>query len=86
MVGEFIKDMDFFKNKKILITGGVGFIGSTLAKKLIDSGAEITLVDSLVPEYGGNLYNIIDFEKDLRLNISDVRDKYSFKYLILIKF
>ena len=49
---------DYFKNKKILITGGLGFIGSTLAQRLVKMEADVCLVDSLIPEYGGNNFNI----------------------------
>jgi len=50
--------MEIFKSKRVLITGGLGFIGSNLAMRLVELGADITLVDSLIPEYGGNLWNI----------------------------
>lgn len=71
-----------FKSSKVLITGGLGFVGSNLARRLVDLGADVTLVDSLVPEYGGNLFNISGMEDRLRVNISDVRDMHSMKYLI----
>lgn len=71
-----------FCGKKILITGGLGFIGSNLARKLVGIGAEVTLVDSLIPEYGGNLFNIRDFRDEVTINISDVRDPHSMRYLI----
>ncbi len=74
--------MESYKNKKILITGGLGFIGSNLARKLLDLGTEVTLVDSLIPEYGGNLHNIEGIREKVTVNISDVRDVYSMKYLI----
>jgi UDP-glucose 4-epimerase len=73
---------NIFKDKQILITGGLGFIGSNLAIRLVDLGAEVTVVDSLVPEYGGNLFNLHGSEDRLRLNISDVRDEYSIRYLV----
>jgi len=71
-----------FNGKKILITGGIGFIGSSLARKLVQMGALITLVDSLIPEYGGNLFNIHDIRKNVMINIADVRDEYSMTYLV----
>jgi nucleoside-diphosphate-sugar epimerase len=71
-----------FKNKKILITGGLGFIGSNLAQRLVVLGAKLTLVDSLIPEYGGNLWNIESIEDKVNVNISDVRDAHAMKYLI----
>ncbi len=71
-----------FKSSHVLITGGLGFIGSNLAKHLVDLGAQVTLVDSLIPEYGGNLFNISGIEDKVNVNISDVRDEHSMKYLI----
>lgn len=71
-----------FLGAKALITGGVGFIGSNLARELVRLGATVTVVDSLVPEYGGNLFNIRDIGGQIRVNVSDVRDEYSFRYLI----
>src|SRR5438093_9647556 len=71
-----------FTGKRILITGGLGFIGSNLAHRLVDLGADVTLVDSLVPEYGGNLFNVADIDRRVRVNISDVRDQHSMRYLI----
>jgi UDP-glucose 4-epimerase len=64
-------DNSDFATKKILITGGLGFIGSNLARRLVEIGANVTLVDSLISEYGGNNFNI-----------SDVRDAHSMKYLV----
>jgi UDP-glucose 4-epimerase len=71
-----------FVAKKILITGGLGFIGSNLARRLVELGAQVTLVDSLIPEYGGNLFNIAGIDSKVRVNISDVRDEHSMKYLV----
>jgi UDP-glucose 4-epimerase len=71
-----------FAGKRVLITGGLGFIGSTLARRLIDLGAIVVLVDSLIPEYGGNLFNIHGVDARVRVNISDVRDEHSMKYLV----
>lgn len=72
----------YFRGKKALITGGVGFIGSNLARALVTMGADVLLVDSLIPEYGGNLFNIIDIRDQLRLNIADVRDEHGMRYLV----
>ncbi len=69
-------------NADCLITGGLGFIGSNLARRLVDLGARVTLVDSLIPEYGGNLFNIAGIEERVRVNIADVRDEYSMDYLV----
>jgi len=74
--------LSFYTNKKVLITGGLGFIGSNLAHRLLELGAEVLLVDSLIPDYGGNLFNIADIQDRVRINISDVRDQYSMNYLV----
>lgn len=71
-----------FKGKRVLITGGIGFIGSNLARALVRLGAKVTLLDSLIPEYGGNMRNIHGLEKKVRLNISDVRNRHSLPALL----
>ncbi len=71
-----------FENKRVLITGGLGFIGSNLARRLVDLGARIVLLDSLIPEYGGNLFNIARIEDRVEVNVSDVRDAHSMRYLV----
>ncbi len=71
-----------FQSKKILITGGLGFIGSNLACRLVTSGAKVTVVDSLIPEYGGNRWNIEPIKDQIQINISDVRDEHAMKYLV----
>jgi UDP-glucose 4-epimerase len=73
---------DSFSGARVLITGGLGFIGSNLAARLVALGADVTLVDSLIPEYGGNRHNIHALEGRVRVNIADVRDEYSMDYLI----
>ena len=74
--------LEKFRSKHVLITGGLGFIGSNLAQRLVTLGANVTLVDSLIPEYGGNLHNIKGIEEQVRVNISDVRDEHSMGYLV----
>ena len=74
--------IDFLVGKKILITGGMGFIGSNLARRLIELGNEITIVDSLIAEYGGNLRNLHDLRDEIRINLSDIRDEFSMKEII----
>jgi UDP-glucose 4-epimerase len=74
--------LDFYRGRRIMITGGVGFIGSNLAHRLVDLGAHILLVDSLIPEYGGNLFNIQDISDCVRLNIADVRMQTTMEALV----
>lgn len=71
-----------FINKRVLITGGCGFIGSHLARRLIGEHAQVTIVDSLLPTFGGNLANIADIRDRLWLNIADVRDTHAMGYLL----
>jgi UDP-glucose 4-epimerase len=71
-----------FSAKQILITGGLGFIGSNLARRLVEMGAQVILVDSLIPDYGGNLFNIDGLADRVTVNIADVRDEYSMDYLV----
>jgi UDP-glucose 4-epimerase len=78
-----VNDLDHgLRGARVLVTGGAGFIGSTLAARLVTAGAEVTLIDSLIPEYGGNLANLAGIEDAVRLNISDVRDEHSIRYLV----
>ncbi|GAB4558714.1 MAG: NAD-dependent epimerase/dehydratase family protein [Anaerolineae bacterium] len=72
----------FYHEKRVIITGGLGFIGSNLARRLVDLGAEVLVVDSLIPEYGGNLFNIAGYEDRIRVNIADVRDPHSMRALV----
>lgn len=74
--------LDWGKPLKVVITGGLGFIGSNLARRLVDLGAKVTLVDSLIPEYGGNLFNIHGIEDRVTVNIADVRDEHSMRQLV----
>ena len=74
--------MGYYTNKRILITGGLGFIGSNLARSLAVQGANVTLVDSLIPQYGGNTFNIDDIQNKVVVNVCDVRDTYAMAYLI----
>jgi UDP-glucose 4-epimerase len=73
---------DIFEKKKVIITGGLGFIGSNLAHKLALTGARVTIVDSLIPDSGGNLYNAKDIKRTVRINICDLRDENSMSVLV----
>ncbi|HEY6361230.1 MAG TPA: NAD-dependent epimerase/dehydratase family protein [Vicinamibacterales bacterium] len=74
--------LDFYRGRHVMITGGLGFIGSNLAHRLVDLGAKVLLVDSLIPEYGGNLFNIRGIEERVRVNIADVRQQSTMNYLV----
>jgi len=66
-----------FSNRQVLITGGLGFIGSNLARRLVALGAKVTILDSLIPEYGGNRRNLAGIERKVAVHLSDVRDRHS---------
>lgn len=71
-----------FSGAKALITGGAGFVGSNLAKRLVSEGASVTIADSFIPEYGGNPANLELLQKRVTLNVTDVRDQYAMRYLV----
>ncbi|WP_025872181.1 NAD-dependent epimerase/dehydratase family protein [Methylobacillus glycogenes] len=73
---------ELYSGKNILVTGGLGFIGSNLVKRLIAHKAKVTVVDSLLPLYGGNAFNLSGYESLVNINISDVRDSHAMAYLI----
>ncbi len=72
----------FYEGRRVLITGGLGFIGSNLAHRLVALGADVLLVDSLIPDYGGSLFNIHDIADRVTVNVSDVRDASSMHHLV----
>lgn len=74
--------MNTYSDAKVLITGGLGFIGSNLARALVTQGADVTLVDSLSPHYGGNPFNIYDIRDKVSVNVCDVRDPFAMAYLL----
>ena len=73
---------DYFAGKRALILGGLGFIGSNLAIELVRRGAEVTLVDAMIPGYGGNLFNIEPIKDQVTINFSDIRDQNTINYLV----
>jgi len=75
-------DDGLFSGANVLVTGGLGFIGSSLTRQLVTLGAKVTLVDSLIPEYGGNLFNIHDFRDKVSIELADVRDTKAMAALI----
>jgi UDP-glucose 4-epimerase len=72
---------DFYRGRNVLVTGGLGFIGSNLCRTLADVGAHVLAVDSLLPDYGGNLFNLAGYEDKVRINIADVRG-HGMEYLV----
>jgi UDP-glucose 4-epimerase len=73
---------EFYQDRRVMITGGLGFIGSNLARQLVDLGARVLLVDSLIDDYGGNLFNIDGIADRLGVNVADVRQQSTMNYLV----
>mgnify|MGYP000965550412 FL=1 len=74
--------LTYYAKRRVLITGGLGFIGSNLARRLAALGSQVLLVDSLVPDYGGNRFNLAGIEDQVAVNIADVRDPYAMSALV----
>jgi UDP-glucose 4-epimerase len=74
--------VDFYRGRPVMITGGLGFIGSNLARALVALGADVLIVDSLIPDYGGNRFNIAGIESRVTVNTSDVRDAAAMNTLV----
>jgi UDP-glucose 4-epimerase len=72
----------FYRGRRVMVTGGLGFIGSNLARRLVELGADVLLVDSLIEDYGGNLFNIDGFADRLHVNIADIRQQSTMNYLV----
>lgn len=79
-----MQGMAGFDGARVLITGGMGFLGSTLALDLIAQGASVLLVDAMLPGYGGNFFNIAPIRDHPRLTINfcDIRDANAMNYLV----
>ncbi len=79
-ITEDIKDK--IRDKRVLITGGLGMIGSNIAHKLIKHGAEVTIVDAMIEPYGANLFNLDGIRDRLTVNFADIRDVEAMKVLV----
>jgi UDP-glucose 4-epimerase len=73
---------NIFKNKNVLVTGGLGFIGSNLCIRLAELGAKVLAVDNMLPRQGGNWFNIEPVKNKIRVNISDIRNPVSMNHLV----
>ena len=73
---------EHYRGRRVMITGGLGFIGSNLALALAGTGADVVLVDSLIPDYGGNLFNVSGIESRVTINVADIRQQSTMNYLV----
>jgi UDP-glucose 4-epimerase len=77
-----VPDGQAWEGARVLITGGLGFLGSNLAIRLAGLGARVTLVDAMIPEYGGNLFNIAPVRDRVIVNFGDVCDRLAMNWLV----
>ena len=70
------------QGKNVLITGGLGFIGSTLGIRLVHDGARVAVCDAMIEGYGGNFENVRELQSDLEIHLSDVRDEAAMSRLV----
>ena len=71
-----------FRGSRVAVTGGIGLIVSALARRLVELGAQVLLIDSMVPEAGGNFANIATIRDRVRVNIADIRQQSTMNYLV----
>ena len=74
--------LETYRGARALITGGLGLIGSAIARRLAALGADVLLLDSMIPEYGGNLANIAGIRDRVTVNIADIRGGYALRHLL----
>ena len=77
-----MQDTTWFQGKRAILFGGMGFIGSNLALKLVELGCDVTIVDAMLPGYGGNLFNINPIRDQITVNYADIRDQNVMDYLV----
>jgi UDP-glucose 4-epimerase len=71
-----------FKGKKVIVTGGLGFVGSNLSIRLAELGADVLIIDNMLPREGGNMFNIEPVKDKVRVNVSDIRNATSMNHLV----
>jgi UDP-glucose 4-epimerase len=74
--------LETFRGARVVITGGMGFIGSALARRLVSLGGEVLLIDNMIPEYGANAANIADYRDRIAVNIADIRGGSALRHLL----
>jgi UDP-glucose 4-epimerase len=75
-------DKNWYRGRRVLVTGGMGFIGSHLTDALVELGAKVTVIDSLIPAYGGNPFNLSGVADKVVVSVTDIRDRYGMAYLV----
>ncbi len=76
------RDMTEFSGSRVLVTGGLGFIGSNLAERLVELGADVTLLDAMIDGHGGNFFNTAPIRDRVKINLSDIREETTLGHLV----
>jgi UDP-glucose 4-epimerase len=77
-----VKADDFYKKQPVMITGGLGFLGSNLAHRLAGLGAELTIVDNFQPDHGANWRNLHGIEDKAKVYLRDIRNTSAMEQLV----
>jgi UDP-glucose 4-epimerase len=72
----------FYRSRRVMVTGGMGFIGSNLTRRLVDLGADVLVVDAMLPDYGGNVFNLHGVEDGVRIRVTDIRERTAMDHLV----
>jgi UDP-glucose 4-epimerase len=71
-----------FRGKRALVTGGLGFIGSNLVRRLVELRCRVSVIDALIPQHGGDLYNLAGSEDAVHVVVADMRDDAALQHLV----
>lgn len=74
--------LEAYQQRKVLILGGLGFIGSNLAQRLVTLGAQVTLLDNFLPDHGANWFNLEGFRHRVQVHVSDLRQPEALRELV----
>lgn len=81
-IGRSVSPMSALSNRRVLVTGGLGFLGSSLCHRLVTEGCSVSVIDNLVPLYGGNRYNLSGLDDRVRVVVADMRDEQALEPLV----
>jgi UDP-glucose 4-epimerase len=74
--------LERYQGKSALVTGGLGFIGSNLVRRLVEGGCRVSVIDALIPQHGGDLYNLADVAERANVVVADMRDDAALRHLV----
>lgn len=78
-----LKTHEEYKGRSVLVTGGLGFVGSNLVRKLVEMGdVEVIVLDAMLPDQGANLHNVQGIRERIKLHIADMGDNSVINHLV----